>query len=64
MKKVTLPVLWSMVCILMVSAKNTQAQTPVAKNGQLRVIGTKLCNQYGNPIQLRGMSTHSIQWYG
>lgn len=40
------------------------AQTPVAINGQLRVIGTKLCNQYGNPIQLRGMSTHGIQWYG
>jgi aryl-phospho-beta-D-glucosidase BglC (GH1 family) len=40
------------------------AQTPVAKNGQLRVIGTKLCNQAGNPIQLRGMSTHGIQWYG
>ena len=23
------------------------------KNGQLKVIGLKLCNQYGNPIQLR-----------
>jgi len=40
------------------------AQTPVAQNGQLQVIGLKLCNQYGNPIQLRGMSTHGIQWYG
>src|ERR1700754_5142611 len=40
------------------------AQTPVQKNGQLRVTGLKLCNQYGNPIQLRGMSTHGIQWYG
>src|ERR1044072_6413989 len=40
------------------------AQTPVAENGQLQVIGLKLCNQYGNPIQLRGMSTHGIQWYG
>ncbi|MBX9852226.1 MAG: cellulase family glycosylhydrolase [Cytophagaceae bacterium] len=40
------------------------AQTPVAKNGQLRVSGTKLVNQYGNPIQLRGMSSHGIQWYG
>ena len=42
----------------------SQAQTPVAQNGQLQVIGLKLCNQYGNPIQLRGMSTHGIQWYG
>jgi hypothetical protein len=38
--------------------------TPVAKNGQLKVCGLKLCNQYGNAIQLRGMSTHGIQWYG
>lgn len=42
----------------------SKAQTPVAQNGQLQVIGLKLCNQYGNPIQLRGMSTHGIQWYG
>src|SRR5688500_8007944 len=39
------------------------AQTPVQKNGQLKVCGTKLCNQYNNPIQLRGMSTHGIQWF-
>lgn len=37
--------------------------TPVAVNGQLTVCGTKLCNQYGKPIQLRGMSTHGTQWY-
>ncbi|RFM32479.1 cellulase family glycosylhydrolase [Chitinophaga silvisoli] len=39
------------------------AQTPVSINGQLKVIGTKLCNRNGYPIQLRGMSTHGIQWY-
>jgi endoglucanase len=37
--------------------------TPVEVNGQLSVCGVKLCNQYGNPIQLRGMSTHGLQWY-
>ncbi|BCB78857.1 cellulase family glycosylhydrolase [Phytohabitans flavus] len=37
--------------------------TPVANNGQLRVCGTKLCNQQGRPVQLRGMSTHGIQWF-
>ncbi len=37
--------------------------TPVEINGQLKVCGTKLCNQYGKPIQLRGMSTHGLQWY-
>jgi len=38
--------------------------TPVQQNGQLKVCGTQLCNQYNKPIQLRGMSTHGIQWYG
>jgi len=37
--------------------------TPVAINGQLHVCGLKLCNQYNRPIQLRGMSTHGLQWY-
>ncbi|MFI7024079.1 cellulase family glycosylhydrolase [Micromonospora sp. NPDC049900] len=39
-------------------------QTPVAINGQLRVCGVNLCNQYGRPIQLRGMSSHGLQWFG
>ncbi|MEU1753595.1 cellulase family glycosylhydrolase [Micromonospora matsumotoense] len=37
--------------------------TPVAVNGQLRVCGVNLCNKYGRPIQLRGMSTHGLQWF-
>ncbi|TDB93881.1 chemotaxis protein [Micromonospora fluostatini] len=37
--------------------------TPAAVNGQLRVCGVQLCNRYGQPIQLRGVSTHGIQWY-
>ncbi|GLW46519.1 endoglucanase [Streptomyces sp. NBRC 14336] len=37
--------------------------TPAAINGRLKVCGLKLCNQYGRPIQLRGMSSHGLQWY-
>ncbi|MFC8370827.1 MULTISPECIES: cellulase family glycosylhydrolase [unclassified Streptomyces] len=37
--------------------------TPVDINGQLHVCGVNLCNQYDRPIQLRGMSTHGIQWF-
>ncbi|MEU0153730.1 cellulase family glycosylhydrolase [Micromonospora fulviviridis] len=37
--------------------------TPVAINGQLRVCGVNLCNRYGRPIQLRGMSSHGLQWF-
>lgn len=41
----------------------TAVGTPAAINGRLKVCGTKLCNQYGKPIQLRGASTHGLQWY-
>jgi endoglucanase len=34
-----------------------------AAKGQLRVCGTKLCNSSGQQVQLRGMSTHGIQWF-
>jgi endoglucanase len=37
--------------------------TPVAINGQLRVCGVHLCNAAGKAIQLRGMSTHGLQWF-
>lgn len=39
------------------------AGSPVALNGRLHVCGTKLCNKHNKPIQLRGMSTHGLQWY-
>ncbi|KAF7765068.1 hypothetical protein PCIT_b1206 [Pseudoalteromonas citrea] len=34
------------------------------KHGKLAVCGTKLCNKNNQPIQLRGMSSHGLQWYG
>jgi endoglucanase len=37
--------------------------TPVALNGQLKVCGTQLCNAQGRAIQLRGMSSHGLQWF-
>ncbi|WP_419419093.1 glycoside hydrolase family 5 protein [Legionella sp. D16C41] len=37
--------------------------TPLAINGQLTVCGTKLCNEHGDAIQLRGMSSHGLQWF-
>lgn len=35
-----------------------------AEHGQLQVIGTQLCGENGEPVVLRGMSTHGLQWYG
>ncbi|GAB3849585.1 cellulase family glycosylhydrolase [Dactylosporangium cerinum] len=46
-----------------VAATAALASTPVAANGQLKIVGTQVQNQYGQAIQLRGMSTHGIQWY-
>ena len=39
-------------------------KTVVERYGQLQVIGTDLCDQNGNPVQLRGMSSHGLHWYG
>ena len=46
-----------------VSAAALPPGSPAAVNGQLKVCGVKLCNQAGQQVQLRGMSTHGIQWY-
>ena len=36
----------------------------VSENGWLQVKGTRLCNERGEPVVLRGMSTHGLHWYG
>jgi endoglucanase len=40
------------------------AQTVVQKNGRLQVIGTQLCNERGEPVQLKGMSFMDVAWFG
>jgi hypothetical protein len=40
-----------------------QSPTPLAANGRLQVINRQLCNEAGTPIQLRGMSSHGLQWF-
>src|SRR5574344_1930433 len=39
------------------------AGSAVAKYGKLCVKDGQLCDQSGNPVQLRGMSTHGVQWF-
>lgn len=41
----------------------TEAKTPVAKHGALRVSGADLVDQSGEKYQLYGMSTHGIAWF-
>ncbi len=45
-------------------AVDGEGRTVVERYGQLQVIGTNLCDQAGNPVQLRGMSSHALHWYG
>ncbi|RMI46039.1 glycoside hydrolase family 5 protein [Streptomyces triticirhizae] len=40
-----------------------EAVTPLAEHGALEVCGTTLCGENGEPVQLRGMSTHGTQWF-
>lgn len=35
----------------------------VSENGWLQVRSTQLCSESGEPVVLRGMSTHGLQWY-
>ncbi len=35
----------------------------VSENGKLHVEGTRLCNERGETVVLRGMSSHGMQWY-
>ncbi len=43
---------------------SAQGSSFVENNGALKTVGNKVCNQRGNPIQLRGMSSHGICWFG
>ncbi|MDP4096229.1 cellulase family glycosylhydrolase [Paenibacillus sp. P96] len=47
-----------------VSSAATVARTPVEKYGQLSVKNGQLVDKAGKPVQLKGMSSHGIQWYG
>ena len=61
--------LWMLVCCLVicqipaVSASAKSSSTPLQKNGQLRVKGTKLVNSKGETVILKGVSTHGINWF-
>ncbi|MCY9042537.1 cellulase family glycosylhydrolase [Bacillus inaquosorum] len=45
-------------------ASAAEAKTPVSINGQLSIKGTQLVNQDGKAVQLKGISSHGLQWFG
>ncbi|MCF6436890.1 cellulase family glycosylhydrolase [Pseudoalteromonas sp. MMG022] len=40
------------------------SEGPFNRHGKLSVCGTKLCDKNNTPVQLKGMSSHGLQWYG
>ncbi len=45
------------------AAQQNEPETPLAKNGRLRVEKTALVNEKGEPVLLKGVSTHGINWF-
>lgn len=45
-------------------AIDKNGKTVVERYGHLKVIGTNLSNEAGEPVQLRGMSSNGLQWAG
>lgn len=47
---------------LLLGSTSASAETPVERHGQLRIDGTRLVDQHGAPVTLRGMSLFWSQW--
>lgn len=60
---------WLLALVLVCSVTNpavtvdAAAKTPVQKYGRLSVDGTQLVDKKGNPVQLKGVSSHGLSWY-
>ena len=46
------------------TSSSISTPTAISAVSQLQIIGSDLCDSNGNPIQLKGMSSHGLQWYG
>ncbi len=64
LKRMIAMLLACVMVLAMLPKEQVQAvtMTPVQIHGQLRVSGTQIVDQKGNPFQLRGISTHGINW--
>lgn len=64
MKKTFSTLFWMFGLILIVHQLLGQAPSPLSANGRLRVVNRQLTNEAGTPIQLRGISSHGLHWFG
>ncbi|MCB9018568.1 MAG: cellulase family glycosylhydrolase [Paludibacteraceae bacterium] len=68
MEKKHLLLKWTLCALMAFSVVNANAAdyptgSPVSKNGKPKVVGTQMVSECGEPIQLRGMSSHGLAWY-
>lgn len=52
------------VLLIACSCSIAVAETVVEKHGQLQVAGTHLVDADGQVVQLKGVATHGLQWFG
>lgn len=45
--------------LLAITIFSVSGQTPLSMNGKLKLVGNQLSNACGDPVQLRGLSTHA-----
>ena len=57
-------VLFLALAMLITSVLTASEQSPFQRHKKLQLKNKQLCNQVGQPVQLRGMSTHGLQWHG
>ncbi|MDD5089918.1 MAG: glycoside hydrolase family 5 protein [Candidatus Wallbacteria bacterium] len=50
--------------VMFCAADLYSAAGPVEQWGRLQVKGVQLCSDQGDPVQLRGVSSHGLQWFG
>jgi len=63
--KTTASLGFSLLCWLALSfTLFAQSTTPLAANGRLKVVNRQLTSELGKAVQLRGMSSHGLQWFG
>lgn len=64
LKRISTVFLAVLMAITIIPTQKTEAaaMTPVQVHGQLQVRGTQIVDQSGNAFQLRGLSTHGINW--
>ena len=57
-------ILFQIVLLIALALPFSIFSSPLSVNGQLHVSGLQLVNECGSPVQLRGISSHGLQWYG